>query len=192
MPKRGVLVVISAPSGGGKTTLLRRVRAEGSGCFEYSISATTRTRRRNEVDGRDYFFLNMDEFERRKKNGEFVEWAEVHGYHYGTPAEPIERWLDQGKVILADLDVDGGLAVKARFGESALLIFVRPPSFVSLFERLKKRNTETDSEIEKRLQRYPKEMKKSKYYDVQVVNENLDETAAKVLKLINNYNYCND
>lgn len=187
MPKRGVLVVISAPSGGGKTTLLRKVRASGSGCFEYSISATTRMRRRNEVDGRDYFFLKRDEFERKKKSGEFVEWAEVHGYHYGTPAEPIKRWLEQGKVVLADLDVDGGLAVKARLGESVLLIFVRPPSFESLLKRLKKRKTETDSEIEKRLQRYPKEMKKAKYYDVQVVNEDLDETAAEVLKLINNY-----
>lgn len=179
--------MISAPSGGGKTTILRRVMAARPGCFEYSISATTRDRRPHEVDGKDYFFLSLAAFERKKNSGELVEWAEVHGHYYGTPAKPIERWLKSDKVVLADLDVDGGLTVKQRFGDSALLIFVRPPSVESLVQRLKKRNTETDAEIEKRLRRYPKEMEKSKFYDVQVINEDLEKTTTEVLELIDNY-----
>ncbi len=181
----GLLVVISAPSGGGKTTILRRVFEQGNADFQYSISVTTRPQRSGEVDGKDYYFLSLAEFTKQRAQGDFVEWAEVHGHYYATPKTPIRKWIDDGKVVFCDLDVDGGLTVKKEFGDAALLVFVRPPSFESLVVRLKGRNTESDKQIEKRMQRYPKEMKKSELYDHLVVNENLDETVQQVLQIVN-------
>ncbi|MFQ5650357.1 MAG: guanylate kinase [bacterium] len=189
MNQRGLLVVISAPSGGGKTTILRRVLQSGNGNFRYSVSTTTRARRRGEIEGRDYHFVSTNEFQRRRDNGEFIEWAEVHGHYYATPREPIERWLDEGRLILTDLDVVGGLTIKEQYGDSALLIFVKPPSFQSLIQRLKSRNTETPAEIEKRLERYPDEIEKSKFYDYQCVNDDLKQTIQSLLKIINQH-YC--
>ncbi|NIR48695.1 guanylate kinase [candidate division KSB1 bacterium] len=185
MKRRGLLVVISAPSGGGKTTIIRKVLAATNENYRYSISATTRERRENEVDGRDYFFLSEKEFERKKRQGEFVEWAEVHGDFYATPREHLDRWLDEGRIVLLDLDVDGGLEIKNKYSNSAILIFVKPPSFQSLIQRLKNRKTESDAEIEKRLQRYPKEIQKADEYDYQIVNQNLDDTVKEIVKIVN-------
>ncbi|RMF66457.1 MAG: guanylate kinase [Calditrichaeota bacterium] len=184
MGRRGLLVVISAPSGGGKTTVIQRVMESMDGRFQYSVSATTRPRRGNEKDGRDYYFLSLDEFEQKKKRGEFAEWAEVHGHFYGTPKAPLETWLEQGKVVLLDLDVDGGLQIKEHYGHEALLIFIKPPSVESLRTRLRERNTETEAQITKRLERYPKELKKSEHYDYQIVNRDVEETVATIKKLI--------
>jgi len=132
MGRKGLLVVISAPSGGGKTTVIRRVLALGNGNFRYSISVTTRRLRVGEADGRDYHFLSLKEFNHKKENGEFVEWAEVHGNYYATPRTPIEKWLYKGKTVFLDLDVNGGLKVKNDFNDSALLIFIKPPSVESV------------------------------------------------------------
>ncbi len=184
MAKRGLIVVISAPSGGGKTAILRNVFARGDENFRYSVSVTTRPRRRGELDGHDYFFLSREEFLARRERGEFVEWAEVHGYFYATPKAQLSGWLQQGCIVFCDLDVDGGISVKKEYGDSALLIFVKPPSFESLMQRLKLRNTETDEEIAKRMQRYPKEMSKAEFYDYQVVNENLANTTQEILELV--------
>ncbi len=187
MSARGILVVISAPSGGGKTTILRKVLESADDNFRYSISVTTRPKRTGEVDGRDYYFTSLNEFERQRERGEFVEWAEVHGHYYATPRKPIERWLSEGRIVLTDLDVYGGLQVKQHFGDSALLIFVRPPSYDSLLERLRRRNTESREEIEKRLTRYPDEMQKSEQYDHVCVNDDIDTTTRKIIELINNH-----
>ncbi len=191
MGRKGLLVVISAPSGGGKTTVIRKVLASGNGNFRYSISATTRRLRTGEVDGRDYHFFSLEEFQRNKEQGEFVEWAEVHGNYYATPKRPIEDWLREGKTVFLDLDVNGGLEVKKYFKDAALLIFIKPSSVESLVQRLKGRKSETQSEIEKRLKRVPEEMHKSQKYDYQILNENLDNTVAETLEIIKNHHHQN-
>ena len=188
MGRKGLLVVISAPSGGGKTTVIRRVLASGNGNFKYSISATTRRIRAGEVDGQDYYFLSLEGFKDKKEQGEFVEWAEVHGNYYATPRKPIEKWLNKGKTVFLDLDVNGGLEVKKYFNDSALLIFIKPPSVESLVQRLRGRKTETQHEIDKRLKRVPEEMHKSQRYDYQILNEDLDNTKTEILEIIRNHN----
>ena len=188
MGRKGLLVVISAPSGGGKTTVIRRVLASGNGNFKYSISATTRRIRAGEVDGQDYHFLSLEGFKDKKEQGEFVEWAEVHGNYYATPRTPIEKWLNGGKTVFLDLDVTGGLEVKRYFNDSALLIFIKPPSVESLVQRLRGRKTETQHEIDKRLKRVPEEMHKSQRYDYQILNEDLDNTKTEILEIIRNHN----
>lgn len=188
MGRKGLLVVISAPSGGGKTTVIRRVLASGNGNFKYSISATTRRIRAGEVDGQDYYFLSLEGFKDKKEQGEFVEWAEVHGNYYATPRKPIEKWLNEGKTVFLDLDVNGGLEVKKYFNDSALLIFIKPPSVESLVQRLRGRKTETQHEIDKRLKRVPEEMHKSQRYDYQILNEDLDNTKTEILEIIRNHN----
>lgn len=179
--------MISAPSGGGKTTILRKVRESGNGDFRYSVSVTTRAKRPGEIDGKDYRFITLDTFDRMRENGEFVEWAEVHGYYYATPKTPITTWLAKGLVVLSDLDVYGGLSVKKHFGDAAVLIFVKPPSFESLVERLSGRNTESRAEIERRLRRYPDEMEKAKLYDYRCVNDDLEKTTREILEIINKH-----
>ena len=188
MGRKGLLVVISAPSGGGKTTVIRKVLASGNGNFRYSISATTRPLRAGEVDGQDYHFLSLEGFKDKKEQGEFVEWAEVHGNYYATPRKPIEKWLNKGKTVFLDLDVNGGLEVKKYFNDSALLIFIKPPSVESLVQRLRGRKTETQHEIDKRLKRVPEEMHKSQRYDYQILNEDLDNTKTEILEIIRNHN----
>lgn len=184
MGGKGLLVVISAPSGGGKTTILHKVLLEGNGNFRYSVSATTRQQRPGERDGFDYHFLSMTDFIKQRESGQFVEWAEVHGNYYGTLKGPIRMWIEEGRIVLCDLDVDGGLAVKREFREACLLIFIKPPSFESLVKRLKARSTESDSEISKRLERYPKEMALASEYDYCVTNEDLDKTVHEVKEII--------
>jgi guanylate kinase len=183
--QKGLLVVISSPSGGGKTSIIRGVLAESNSNYRYSISATTRPQRNNEVNARDYYFLSMDEFNRKKAAGEFVEWAEVHGDYYATPKKQLDEWLEQGKIVLLDLDVDGGLEIKRKYGDDAVLIFIKPPSFQSLVQRLKERQTESEAQIEKRLKRYPKEIAKSQLYDHRITNEQLDVTVNEIVKIIN-------
>ena len=185
MKRRGLLVVISSPSGGGKTTIIKKVLGKADNDFVYSISATTRAKRPTEEHGRDYYFISLNEFKAKRRRREFLEWAEVHEDYYATPKASVENWLESGKLVLLDLDVDGGLQVKKKH-KDALLIFVHPPSFNSLIDRLKERKTETEKEIKKRLERYPKEIKKSEHYDYQIVNENLEETTRRILQIINN------
>lgn len=191
MGRKCLLVVISAPSGGGKTTVIRRVLASGNGNFRYSTSVTTRRLRVGETDGRDYHFLSLEEFNHKKIKGEFVEWAEVHGNYYATPRMPIEKWLNEGKTVFLDLDVNGGLKVKKKFNDSALLIFIKPPSIESLVQRLRGRKTETQAEIDKRLKRVPEEMLKSQRYDYQILNEDLDNTTTEIFEIIKNHTHQN-
>ncbi len=188
MGSKGLLVVISAPSGGGKTTVIRRVLASGNGNLKYSISVTTRRIRAGEVDGQDYYFLSLEGFKDKGERGEFVEWAEVHGNYYATPRKPIENWLNKGKTVFLDLDVNGGLEVKKYFNDSALLIFIKPPSVESLVQRLRGRKTETQHEIDNRLKRVPEEMHKSQRYDYQILNEDLANTKTEILAIIRNHN----
>lgn len=181
---QGILVVLSAPSGGGKSTIIDRIlQQDKHGEYIYSISATTRSPRGTEKNGEDYWFFSKDEFETLVQNDELIEYEKVHGRYYGTPKKPIVEWLYQNKIVLLDIDVFGAKQVKQLFPEHAILIFIKPPSEKVLIQRLEKRNTETTEQIEHRLQRLGLELKESEYFDHIVINENL-ETAVEEIKNI--------
>ncbi|MCX7821395.1 MAG: guanylate kinase [Brevinematales bacterium] len=167
------VIVISGPSGVGKTTIYKRLLNELKDNIEFSISATTRKPRENEKDGVDYYFISKEEFEKKIKNNEFVEWANVYGNYYGTLKSEIDRIL-KNKHCLLDIDVQGGLNVKKIF-QNSFLIFIKPPSLESLKERLINRHLDNETEIEKRLAFAENEISKSKFYDFIVTNDDLEE-----------------
>ncbi len=182
--KPGLLVVISAPSGGGKTTVIREILKSCDDLFQYSVSATTRKPRGHEKDGVDYYFISEEEFQRRVEAGDFIEWAKVHGHYYGTPRQPIDEAIARGKIIFLDIDVQGGLEIKKQYGDDALLIFIMPPSIEELEKRLRGRKTDSEAEIAKRLAAVPVEIEKSRFYDAVVVNNDLQETVKKVREIV--------
>ena len=151
--------------------------------LEYSVSATTRGRRPHEVDGRDYFFLDRDEFLRRIEGGDFVEWAEVHGELYGTLRGETERWLKAGKNVLLDIDVQGGRAVRKAYPDG-VFIFLLPPSLSSLEERLRGRGTDSDERIRLRLDNALREIKLVSEYGYAVVNDDLSSALRRVSSII--------
>lgn len=183
----GFLVVLSAPSGAGKTTILKQLIASGETAFRYSVSATTRAPRNGEQHGKDYFFLGLEEFQQRVARNEFLEHAIVHGNHYGTLREVVEAWMAEGKIVLMDLDVQGGLNVKQQLGRRALLIFIQPPSLESLRERLASRNTDEPEVIDLRLRGAESEMEMAKHYDFILENRDLTHTVQEVMKIINQH-----
>ncbi len=185
--KHGFLVVLSAPSGGGKTTILKHLLASGDPNFQYSVSATTRQARLGEKHGHDYYFLTPEEFHRRAAAGEFLEYALVHGNYYGTPRETVERWMTQGKIVLLDLDVQGGLNVKRQMGERAVLIFIQPPSLEALRERLAIRNTDKPEDIAARLETAREELRQAQFYDHRAVNKDLEQTIQQVREILAPY-----
>jgi guanylate kinase len=185
--RRGYLVVVSAPSGSGKTSVIRRLLENREPDFVYSISATTRPPRQGEVHGRDYYFLPLEKFMDMVHQGNLVEWANVHGNFYGTPKEPVESALRAGKFIFMDIDVQGGINVKKQYGERAILIFIQPPSLDSLRDRLMGRNTDSPQAIKTRLHNAEAELQRAGLYDHVVVNHHLDDAVAEVRAIINQY-----
>jgi guanylate kinase len=180
---RGHLIVVSAPSGSGKTTIVRAMLAKHPSML-FSVSATTRPKRETEIDGKDYCFLTRAEFERRIKAGELVEWEEIYGDLYGTLKSEVEKVLSSGKSMLFDIDVKGGLSIKRKYPEDSLLIFVRPPSIEVLEERLRNRKTEDDEAFRRRMARVTMEMDMAPQFDEQVVNGDLQLAIDAVDKLI--------
>ena len=178
----GVPVVISGPSGVGKTTvkeqLLARYQDLGA-----SVSATTRDQREGEVDGKDYYFYTTEQFKEDIHKGMFLEWALVHGNHYGTPRGPIEEKMEKGIDILLIIDIQGGVQVKDLYPE-ALLIFLLPPSMGELQQRISDRGTETIEVLRSRLANAEHEISYARYYDYWVINRSLDETVAQVRSII--------
>lgn len=188
--ERGILVVISGFSGAGKGTIMKELIHR----YDYflSVSATTRSPRAGEEDGKDYYFHTREEFQQMIDNGELVEWAEYVGNYYGTPKKYVEEQLANGRDVLLEIEMQGGMLVKEQFPD-ALLIFISPPSAKVLKERLTGRGTESPEEIEKRLLRAVEEVKYMKEYDYIIVNDVLEDAINKVNDLIryDHYKACN-
>jgi guanylate kinase len=181
MNEPSFILVLSGPAGVGKTTVCERLIGQVPDVV-YSVSATTRPPRPDEVDGVDYLFVGDHEFDRTIRESGFLEWAEVHGYRYGTPSGLVKKSLNDGKVVLMDVDVQGGESLM-RLYPDGVSIFLLPPSFEVLADRLRGRATETQQEVEKRLARAREEMARLERYTYRVVNDELEEAVEK-LKMI--------
>ena len=182
-PRRGILVIISSPSGAGKTTLARRLLAEFSRVMEFSVSYTTRPARKGEQHGVDYCFVSNGEFDRMVERDEFAEHATVHGNRYGTSRVAVERALVGGRDVVFDVDGQGGRALKSQFADDALMVFILPPSLDVLQSRLRGRATDAPDVIERRLKKAIEEFEYHRDYTHRVVNDDLD-TAYALLRAI--------
>jgi guanylate kinase len=180
---RGVLVIVSSPSGAGKTTLTRRLLKEFEGQLEFSVSYTTRPMRAGEVNGRDYWFVDPDTFESMVTRGEFAEHAWVHGNRYGTAQAPIDSALAAGRDIIFDVDFQGGASLSTRWPKDSLKIFILPPSMEALELRLRQRATDAQEVIERRLRKAREELEHFNEYQHLIVNDEL-ERAYAVLRAI--------
>lgn len=178
----GTLIILSSPSGGGKSSICRAL-LDSDPRLGYSVSVTSRPRRRDEVDSRDYHFVSEEEIHDLISKDLFYEWAKVHGNYYGTRKDLIDAKLAAGQDVVLDLDVVGGLNIK-KLNDKALLIFVLPPSLAVLEERLNKRNTDKDEIIQLRLRNARNEIHFAQKYDYAVVNEDLTQTIAIIRKII--------
>lgn len=170
---KGILVVISAPSGAGKTTLVRGLQKMMPEVL-YSISMTTRSPRKGEKEGEDYRYVTLEEFNQRRNAGGFIEYAEVHGYWYGTPKDFVEKCLRQGDTVLLDIDVQGGSQIKTLYPD-AVLVFIAPPSIPALETRLRERGQDDEPTIQKRLENAKKEFGQTRAYDYLIVNEKISD-----------------
>lgn len=187
MAKEGKLVIISAPSGAGKTTIVRSLLGSGLN-LEFSISATTRKKREGEKNGREYYFLTPEDFREKISRDEFVEWEEVYADHmYGTLKCELERIWSKGSNVLFDVDAKGGINLKRIFGEMALSIFIMPPSVEELKTRLEKRGTDTHEKIAMRVEKAKSEMAFSDQFDRIIINDNLHQAISEVQKQIETF-----
>ena len=171
--RSGLCLVVCAPSGGGKTTLLRKLRAEFSN-LQFSVSCTTRAPRPGEVHGQDYYFLSQEEFAARRDAGDFAEWAEVHGKLYGTPLSWVKEELTAGYDLLFDIDVQGAAQLKAHLNKDAVFVFIAPPSLKALEERLRGRGTDDEETIARRINNAAREIAEAPWFDAIVENDGLD------------------
>lgn len=185
---KGKLIVFSAPSGSGKTTIVRHLLGIDNLNLEFSISATSREKRGEEVHGKDYYFLSAQEFKNKIKNDAFLEWEEVYRDNfYGTLKTEVERIWATGKHVIFDIDVSGGLRIKRKFPEETLAIFVKPPSIDELKIRLKKRKTESADKINMRIAKASAELATAPLFDVIIENDNLDKALAEAETLVGNF-----
>lgn len=174
------ILIVSGPSGAGKTTVVN-LFLECSSDFILSVSHTTRKKRVNEIDGKNYYFVSKEEFESMIEREEFIEWAKVYGNYYGTSKKEIERILNNNKNILLEIDVQGALSVKRNFPEESVLVFILPESFEDLKSRLVSRNTEKKEDIEKRLEVAKKEIEQINFYDYVIINRYGHEKESAIL-----------
>ena len=173
LQRSGLCLVVCSPSGGGKTTLLRKLREEFPN-LQFSVSCTTRPPRPGEVHGQDYYFLSEEEFIARRDTGDFAEWAEVHGKLYGTPLSWVKEELAAGYDLLFDIDVQGAAQLKAHLAKEAMFVFIVPPSLAALEQRLRGRGTDDEETIARRINNAAKEIAEAPWFDAIVENDNLD------------------
>jgi len=178
------VIIVSAPSGAGKTTLVKHL-LESFPQLEFSISATSRKPRQNEKDGIDYYFISVDEFKKKINNNEFIEWEEVYpNCYYGTLKSEIHRIWEKNKVVLFDVDVKGGINLKKIFKNNAISIFIAPPDLKTLEKRLINRGTETNESIKTRLEKASYEMNFKDKFDYIIINDNLDTAKQEIYSIV--------
>jgi guanylate kinase len=182
---KGKLIIFSAPSGSGKTTIVRHLLKKFPNQLEFSISATSRAKRGVEENGKDYYYFSVEEFKQKIVNQDFLEWEEVYvDNYYGTLKSEVDRIWDKGKHVIFDIDVEGGLNLKKLFGELAISIFVMPPSIKILEERLNTRSTDSIESISRRVEKAEKEIKTADLFDMFILNEVLEEALVKAEKVV--------
>ncbi|MEM6719780.1 MAG: guanylate kinase [Bacteroidota bacterium] len=183
--KKGKLIVFAAPSGAGKTTIVHHLLGIPRLNLEFSISAASRDRRGNEVDGKDYYFLSPKDFRQKIKNKEFLEWEEVYPEnYYGTLQTEVDRICNAGSNVIFDIDVVGALRIKRKFPEETLTVFVEPPHINELIKRLKNRKTESQEKINMRVAKAPAEMANAPQFDVRIMNDDLDTAKAEAERVV--------
>ena len=179
-------IIISAPSGSGKTTICKYLQKLDSS-INFSVSCTTRQKRANEVEGKDYFFITNEEFEKKINDAKFIEWEQIHGnFYYGTLMLTLEKAINEDKRILLELDVKGAISVKKIYPNKSLSIFIEPPSVEVLKLRLEKRGTDNDERIIKRLERLESELSYKSNFDYHVINDDLDQAVNEIMNIIKN------
>ena len=182
--RRGLMLILSSPSGAGKTTLTRMLLQAKDIDLTLSISVTTRARRSSEVDGIHYNFIQRPQFERMRDNGDLLEWAEVHGNFYGTPRSPVEAVLNQGRDVLFDIDYQGAQQVREKAQSDVVTIFILPPSMKELRARLERRAEDAAATIEKRLENARNEIRRWVQYDYVLVNDDLQRTYEELIQIL--------
>ena len=188
MSTGGKLIVFSAPSGSGKTTIVRHLLSKEDLNLEFSISAASRAPRGEEVSGKDYYFMSTEEFKKHIKNEDFLEWEEVYRDNfYGTLKSEVERIWAKGKNVIFDIDVAGGLRIKHKFPEETLAVFVKPPSVDELKRRLKERSTESEEKINMRIAKAHVELATAPQFDVIIKNYDLDIALEEAYQLVKNF-----
>lgn len=184
--KKGKIIVLSAPSGTGKSSIIKKLLEYPELNLGFSVSATSRAPRGTEQHGVEYYFITHEEFMTRAQSGDFVEWEEVYpGTCYGTLKSEVKRVTDKGQNLIMDIDVKGGLNVKKCFGEQAITIFILPPSKEELERRLRGRGTDAEEVIRKRLDKADYELSFAPQFDVRIVNDDLDKAVEEVREIIN-------
>lgn len=184
----GKLIIFSAPSGAGKTTIVKHLLTIKDLLLEFSISACTRNKREGEVDAKDYYFISVDEFQAKIEDNAFIEWEEVYkNQYYGTLRSEIDRIKTINKNIIFDIDARGGMNIKNQYKDTALAVFIMPPSLEELQGRLKSRGTDSDKKIQKRLKKAEYEMRFANVFDKIIINKNLDDTLKEAEKIVREF-----
>ncbi|MGY3703620.1 MULTISPECIES: guanylate kinase [Vagococcus] len=188
MPERGLLIVLSGPSGVGKGTVRKALFEKDDNQFEYSISMTTRNKREGEVEGVDYFFRSKEEFEQLISEGKMLEYAEYVGNYYGTPLDYVNKTLDEGKDVFLEIEVQGAMKVKEKMPDG-VFIFLTPPDFSELKARIVNRGTDELAVIEKRMTKAKEEIEMMRHYDYAVVNDEVELAVQRIKKIIESEHY---
>ena len=184
LPRRGLMLILSSPSGAGKTTLTRMLLQDRALDLTLSVSVTTRARRSSEVDGVHYSFIDRDAFDQLRDHGDLLEWAEVHGNCYGSPRKPVEKILSAGRDVLFDIDYQGAAQVREKAAGDGVSIFLLPPSMPELRARLERRAEDAKEVIDRRLANAREEIRRWEAYDYVIVNDDLDKSYKQVTAII--------